>query len=438
MANVLLTGKMVAVKIIVGICILGAIFSYVAFHGDTYYVSTTGSNGNDGSKEKPFASISEGVSHLQPGDTLVVTAGTYDECVNLDENVKGSLLKPITIRANDGDEVIWTSSGKKEPVLLTLDGASYVKVSGFSFQDTYGFDAMAVFITGGANHFEISNNTIKNIGYDTYEHATIDSEKDNAHAIFMLGNEEDNGVKDGLISGNVISNCRTGYSEVVTADGNVEGITIEGNTISNCTNIGIDIAGNYGECDNPDYDQARNCVIKNNTITGCISPYATSYGIYVDGGKDVEITGNTVKKCSGGIEVGAEQKQKDEKYATSDVIISKNTVEGNFEDGITIGGYKEDLGWVCDVTVKNNIIKNNGWKSGQELSLSKCHDIKITGNEFIHQKVNGQMVYSEMSMKYTYKISFTKNSYRHASSNFKFRNRNYWSVSSWKKLTKEK
>jgi hypothetical protein len=43
-----------------------------------------------------------------------------------------------------------------------------------------------------------------------------------------------------LISGNTIYNCRTGYSEACTVNGNVDGWEIINNTIHDITNIGID------------------------------------------------------------------------------------------------------------------------------------------------------------------------------------------------------
>jgi len=51
----------------------------VASSGNTYYVSTTGSNLNSGTQVAPFRTINYGLGFLNPGDTLLIQPGVYAE-----------------------------------------------------------------------------------------------------------------------------------------------------------------------------------------------------------------------------------------------------------------------------------------------------------------------------------------------------------------------
>ena len=70
----------------------------------TYYVSLNGSNGNPGTKEKPFRSIQEAADLLRPGDTCYVREGVYRESVLLTRSGKPG--KPICLAAYPGEKVV--------------------------------------------------------------------------------------------------------------------------------------------------------------------------------------------------------------------------------------------------------------------------------------------------------------------------------------------
>ena len=48
-----------------------------------YYVSTTGSNSNNGTSATPFLTITQAVSTASGGDTIVVQPGTYRETIDM-------------------------------------------------------------------------------------------------------------------------------------------------------------------------------------------------------------------------------------------------------------------------------------------------------------------------------------------------------------------
>ncbi len=148
------------------------------------------------------------------------------------------------------------------------------------------------------------------------------------------------------------------------------------------TNIGIDIIGHEGTCSNPALDQARNGEIDWNIVYNCQSPYASSAGIYVDGGKDLIIENNTVYDNQWGIEVGCENPGK----TTSGVIVRNNIIYGNTSAGIQLGGYDypDGSGAVTDSKIINNTLFNNATVNyyDGELTLTYSENCEIVNNIF--------------------------------------------------------
>ena len=62
----------------------------------SYYVSTSGSDGAPGSLGSPFRTIQQAANVAQPGDTVLVRAGTYRETVTPARS--GTSGKPITYK----------------------------------------------------------------------------------------------------------------------------------------------------------------------------------------------------------------------------------------------------------------------------------------------------------------------------------------------------
>src|SRR5438552_3044438 len=67
----------------------------------TYYVATTGSDTAAGTMAAPFKTIRKGAMVAQPGDTVYLRGGTYNEAVSL--TTSGTATAWITFSAAPGE-----------------------------------------------------------------------------------------------------------------------------------------------------------------------------------------------------------------------------------------------------------------------------------------------------------------------------------------------
>ncbi len=88
--------------------LITALFSSCAALAGEYYVSTTGSDDNDGSSEAPFATIDCAITNATAStDVIYVAAGTYSTTTQWGPNLKAALVGQGSTR----DDVIIQSSG---------------------------------------------------------------------------------------------------------------------------------------------------------------------------------------------------------------------------------------------------------------------------------------------------------------------------------------
>lgn len=364
----------------------------------TKYIASYGSDTNSGSKTKPFKTINYALKKAKSGDTFYIRGGTYDENIVMDD-LNGKSDAYICIKNYDNENVK-ICSDKAKP-LININNCSFIKICGVELYGAKGNNASGITIEGSSDLL-ITHNKFHDIKVN-------DASKENANGILMLGDKIKT-IENILIYDNHFYDCATGWSECISAADNVKNINIIKNTINDTGNIGIDFAGNYGYCKDSSKDQARDCLAAYNTITDCVSLNATSYGIYVDGGKDIDIINNTVKRCSGGIEAGAEQVPKQKQYSTRKIMIKNNTLINNSENAVSIGGYEKKLGWVKDVLVSGNKCIDSGIKDAI-LTISKADNIRIINNTFSNSKSSSPAVNIELSKKYSRNIEFDSNTY---------------------------
>ena len=348
-----------------------------------YFVSTSGSNGNNGlSIANAWRTIQHAMDNTTPNSIVNILAGTYAEKVEV--NVSGTAGNPIVFQNYNNDIVTITGTGINAPdAIIGIFDQSYIHIKGLKITDNQQLDAQGIIVEGNCRGIEIRNNEFSNIHFSTNPNEIATSSK-NSQPIIVYGSNASNPVRDLVIDGNIVRDSRTGYSEGLAINGNVDGFVVSNNEVYNISNIGIDIIGH--EQTATANDQARNGIINDNLVYNCKSPYAIAAGIYVDGGKDLVIERNVVYDCQWGIEVGCENIGK----TTSTVIVRDNLIYHNEDSGISLGGYNfpSESGKVLNCKILNNTCYNNDYTSGGlggvtgEVNVSYTENCQLKNNIF--------------------------------------------------------
>jgi hypothetical protein len=101
-----------------------------------YYVDGSVPTSGDGSIGSPFKTIAQGLNAAQPGDNVVVRAGTYTQTSPLMFPRSGQLGLPITLRAAAGEQVlVQTQPGLN--INLVQTARSYITVEDITFDGNY-------------------------------------------------------------------------------------------------------------------------------------------------------------------------------------------------------------------------------------------------------------------------------------------------------------
>ena len=142
-------------------------FSAKAASAATYYVATNGSDANPGTITQPFRTIVKSNSVLQPGDTLYIRGGTYDEGFNIAQAKSGTASQSVTIAGYPGETALVYSF----PLCFyncagASAGASYIVLDNLIFDGQRYGTSGAYFGYGGntfaPHHITLKNSTVRN------------------------------------------------------------------------------------------------------------------------------------------------------------------------------------------------------------------------------------------------------------------------------------
>ena len=221
-----------------GLIVTLALFLPNTVGADDYFVSPNGQDTNAGTETQPFQTVNKGVGVLNPGDTLSIKSGTYQEWVDWDADLRAgtSWSKPITVKAFPGDTVTLLPNTGSQFVLRFIE-TEYIVIDGLILDGT-NITNEAVKITWGtghpaAHHIKIQNSEIRNapkqgivtsVGSDFNQFINLDVHH--------------NGIEDNLTagfsiktSGNLIENCQIydNSGGAIHVNGGAEGPRTKGN-----------------------------------------------------------------------------------------------------------------------------------------------------------------------------------------------------------------
>jgi len=370
-----------------------------------YYVSPTGNDLSAGTLTAPYRSIQKGLNVAFGGSTVYVRAGTYNE--RLSWTNSGSVGSPIVLSNYNGEVVnLDGASASAQDAMILVNSKSYLTIFGLSIRNNYRAQAKGIHILGSGTSISIGSCKIYNIGWTTSK-TTIPSGTDQANPLVIVGSTSDS-YNNIYIGSTEIYDCVTGYSECLTLNGNVDNFTIEANNIHDNTNIGIDVAGHYAWTGAPAaVNQTRNGVIKNNTVTNCVSLIATSAGIYSDGATNVIIERNKLSGNGCGISLGCENASK----TSSNITVRNNFIFNNRKPGIFIGANASGSK-VINSSVNNNTFYKNYADGGYGAEIQYQNSDQITlKNNIIHSRSNVVVVagsgYTATNLTMNYNMYYT-------------------------------
>jgi len=220
--------------------------------GVRLFVSVRGSDRARGDRAHPFRTIQHAANRVKPGQTIVVTPGTYDEDVTLARS--GTPKAPVRL----------TAAGSVRPLLTgrLKVTASNAVVSGFSFEGRTPTNPkdVAVYISGG-RRVELDRNEIRDAaqsGVFVGEGAigvriTRNWIHDNGLTGLDHGIYFENGT-GGVIANNLIERNSFGFG--IQLYPNADGVLVTQNTIVRNGRSGIIIGGEDQTAD-------RNLVVNN-------------------------------------------------------------------------------------------------------------------------------------------------------------------------------
>ena len=346
--------------------------------GGSYYVSPSGSDSNPGTLASPWLTPQHAANVVGPGSTVYLETGTYGQ---FEVNVSGSASGGyITFTNYPGDAAVIDGTGwvgTYEQGLIDIEDQSYIQIVGLEIRNAISnsltFVPDGVYVrnqstsTTAMSHIVIQNCYIHNIEVT----ATNGSGEGNAHGISSEGDTATaaTALTNVTVTGCTFENMVTGWSETCMFKGNLDTFTFTNNLVQDNNNIGVDMAGGWGNSSNPAVDMARNGYCAGNTVDNCSTKSNPAYndyscaGIYVDGGDNIIIEHNISYNNDIGIQCSSERPGFNSQY----VAVRSNLVYNSNTQGLGMGGYNDTLtGGTKNCSFVNNTFYNDDiQKSGK-------------------------------------------------------------------------
>ena len=184
-----------------------------AGHGRTFYVATTGKDTNPGSNVFPWRTIQHAANSVQPGDTVAIHGGVYNEQVHI--STSGSSLGGfIAFQSVPGEVATVDGTGLSpngQSGLIDIKSRNFLIIRGLEIRNfkTASPDQVpiGIFISGAGTCLEILNNHIHNIV------TSVKGSSGNAFGLAVYGSVGGpNTINNLIVSGNEIDHLITGSS----------------------------------------------------------------------------------------------------------------------------------------------------------------------------------------------------------------------------------
>lgn len=308
------------------------------------WVSSEVNDNGDGTYDKPFCAIENALKIVEPGNTIILKSGVYEEDVTV--QVSGKIDKPIRITADDNAIVELTG------VCWFFYDTSDLIISGFTFKNApYG----AISVIGACQRNRFDNLQFDNCGTAEKPSCTMYFGGSGAecnvveNCTFICSKDKKNTAPSNAIIGLMVSE---GDNENGMP---IKHLIFRKNRFENYTN-GILVGSNN------DNVSMYGHVVEYNTVLNC-----SKNGILVRCG-DTQVRGNLIKNCSSSaIAVSA----------GSSSVIEDNRIE-SCSNGIAINGSGHNVTNNCIVNCKNQAILVAGSNESEKVSATNLFIEKNT------------------------------------------------------------
>ena len=375
---------------------------------NSIFVATTGNDATgNGSYNKPYKTITYAISKAIAGQTIYVRGGTYKE--NIVFNKSGEEDKYIVLRNYPAETAVVDCTGKTVEAVVDFNYNSYIRVIGLELCNlTQKSNAVfGVLARGGESNLVIANLNIHNIKGKS-------ASKGHANGIKIVGLDETKPCQNILIQNNHIYDCTCGLSEALTVTANSQYIDIIGNKVHDNGNIGIDIAGNFGDCSTASLDFARYVYVAENEVYNCNSGNADCAGIYCDGASNVIFARNKSYNNQVGLEIGSEEMPTNEAWLPHNNLAINNLIYNNSVRQVGLGGYSTEAGKTFNTLLWNNTIIHPSNGTDVALSMNAGENYSIVNNIIISLGTWNYLINSDLDTTYVKNFLFYNNLLYHA------------------------
>jgi parallel beta-helix repeat protein len=252
---------------------------------DTFYVAPPpgGNDANPGTLGSPWATLQHAADVIQPGDTVLVRAGSY---AGAQFTTSGTAALPIVVQAFPGEEVEIVADNPSTPDGINLEGASYMTVAGFRVDGRTRAGIRAVL----CEHVTIRDNRTDANGRwgiftgfcdDLLIEGNVTTNSFDEHGIYVSNSGDRPMIRGNLIFGNNANGIHMNGDVSQGGDGVIRDAVVENNVIYD-----NGVAGGSGiNCDG-----VQDSILRNNLI---FDTHASGISLYrIDGGQPS--TGNKV------------------------------------------------------------------------------------------------------------------------------------------------
>ncbi len=308
---------------------------------NVYYVSVKGDDNNDGSKEKPWKTITHGITTISNGEKLIILSGIYKEKIEIEN--KGDNDKPVYIEGESKNSTIIDGTGINRD-LIFFDHCKNINISNLTIRNA---DRAGIRLSY-SNDITIDNCIIYNnykwgVFTDFSDRTTITNcniyGSRDEHGIYISNSSDNAIIKNNIVHNNYAAGIQINADPSMGGDGISSDCAIDSNILYE-NGKGGGAAINLASVRD---SKIQNNIIYNN-YAGGIAAWDDAQGNQW-GCKNLKIMHNTIyfKKTDGRWAISMKN------GSTGGYIINNILIGGEH------GGFEYNSNCLSDITIDYNI-----------------------------------------------------------------------------------